>query len=72
MLCGTALFPRFSRLLNKDLLADGLEDLFKHFRHTVRSGRDMSIELSVGRFVSRGGVAQFYFDSGLCARISKV
>lgn len=32
----------------------------------------MSIEFQVGRFLSRGGSAQFYFDSGLCARVSKV
>jgi hypothetical protein len=53
-------------------MSQAIDDLLKLFRRTVRSGRDMSIEFQVGRFLSRGGSTQFYFDAGLCARVSKV
>ncbi len=53
-------------------MAQAVGDMLKLFRRTVRAGRDMSVEFQIGRFLSRAGSTQFYFDAGLCARVSKV
>ena len=53
-------------------MTDAIDDLLKTFRHACREGKDMSVEFQIGRFVSRAGTTQFYFDSGLCGRVAKV